>query len=222
MQRIVGALMLGLWAGACAPTVQSNVEIFHALPSDYVGESITILASDEKEARSLEFKSYAERLAGKLQEVGFRVVGETEGPRFVAFLGYAIGKGQQITRSYSIPNIGVTGYSSSQTYGTVHNYGGYGTYSGTTTYTPQYGVTGYSTGTTTETVYPRAVVIHIYEVNWSDIENSPQVYSLTIGSSGGCGILSQVIDEMLEAGFQGFPGESGSARKARVDSNANC
>lgn len=221
IRRATGALAVGFALAACTE-VRSNVEVFHEMPADYAGATITILASAEEKAKTLEFRNYAERLAGKLEGVGFQVVGEGELPRYVAFLAYDVGEGQQVTRTYSIPNYGVTGYSSSHTYGTLNTYGGVGTYSGTTTHTPQYGITGYSTGTTTTTLYPRVLIVDIYEVDWSDTEKSPQVYHLSIASSGRCGRLSQVIDEMLEAGFQDFPGESGTVQRIEVPAKVDC
>lgn len=209
-------------ASCFTPRVVSQVEVFHTLPPSYLGETIAIMAATEEQADSLEFRAYADKLRVQLQAVGFEVVEVKDAPRYVAFLHYAIGDGQQVTSTYSIPEYGVTGYSSSTTYGTVSSYGGIGSYSGTTYYTPQYGITGYSTGVTTSTHYPRVVAVDIYDVDWSDTENAERVYEMMVRSSGTCGAISQVIDEMLEAGFMAFPGESGSSRKEEVTSVANC
>lgn len=220
-RQLVKATIICSVATACTQ-VESQVEVFHELPISYPGESIAILSGDENKAGTLEFKDYAARLRAKLTEVGFNVVDGNSRPKYVAFLGYAVGPGEQVTSSYSIPNYGVTGYSSSYTQGTLNSFGGIGTYSGTTTYTPQYGITGYSTGITTSTYFPRVVVVDIYEVDWSNVKDARQVYQLSISSSGTCGVLSQVIDEMLEAGFQNFPGENASAKRIQISSDAEC
>lgn len=62
----------------------------------------------------------------------------------------------------------------------------------------------------------------MYEVDWFDVENARQVYHLSIASAGRCSALSQVIDEMLEAGFRDFPGESGSATSIEIRGKFNC
>ena len=99
---------------------------------------------------SLEHKAYEQTVKQELIEKGFRET-TLDQAEIVVFLFYGIDTGKQVVSSY--PIIGQTGVSSSSTYGTVQSYGSYGTYSGTTTYTPQYGVVG--TGVTSGTQYTR-------------------------------------------------------------------
>lgn len=220
MRLVITSLAL-LFLASCAQ-VRTNVEVFHELPPDYVGQQIGIVAADARKADTMEFKTYGAKLAQKLVDAGFEFVGGDAQPKYVAMFDYAIGPGQQITETYSKPIYGVTGYSSALTMGTFQSYGGLGTYGGTTLLTPTYGVTGYKTGITTRTEHPRKVAVWVFDMNWDDLKSSRQVYQLLVISSGKCATLSAVIDEMLEAGFQEFPGESGESRRVTVPAKFDC
>ncbi|MGD9579323.1 MAG: tetratricopeptide repeat protein, partial [Syntrophorhabdus sp.] len=66
-------------------------------------------------------------------------------------------------RNYVLPIFGQTGVSSSFTTGTFNSYGPMTTYSGTTTYTPQYGITGYAPVSSKIVKYPKYIVLSAYE-----------------------------------------------------------
>lgn len=219
--RKICLLLVVLPLIACA-RVRANVEVFHRLPSDFLGTSVAIWPADKNKENTIEFEAYSAKLAEHLRKVGLRVVPIDTEPDYVVLFDYAIGTGQQITGTYSLPQYGVTGYSSAQTYGSVQSYGGYATYSGTTYLNPTYGATGYTSHSYTRTEFPRSLLVTIYKSNRAHPEASEQVYQMTVSSSGRCGALSEVIDEMLDAGFQEFPGESSSSREVIIPAKANC
>ncbi|SVD14279.1 uncharacterized protein METZ01_LOCUS367133 [marine metagenome] len=154
---------------------------------------------------------------------GFVVISvNSEAPaRLTALLNYGINDGQTVTESYSVPIWGQTGVGSSTTTGSINMYGNYGSYSGTTFYTPTYGITGFTSGTTTSTQYNRAVHLDIFD-SQPDSSRPRKVYESKVISTGSCGVMSEVIDEMFEALFRIFRGESGSSNKYIIEGTANC
>jgi hypothetical protein len=139
-------------------------------------------------------------------------------PDYVAFFDFSIDGGQQVSRNYSRPTYGQTGVSGSTTTGTLNTYGNYGTYQGTTTYTPTYGITGYQTGTTRETIYGRGLMLDIYRP--SPGQKAEKVYEASLGSAGSCGNLNAVMDTLLDALFQDFPHQTSG--EVTVPFNGSC
>ena len=190
-----GAMIgLVLVLAACALTVSTNVEIFHDLPKDYVGQKIAIVAADPNKAGTIEFRTYAAKLGTRLANAGFQVVSADpdEPPDYVAALAYGVGA-QQTGGAY--------------THGTITpNYVGGGWFSGVTTFT---------------TKYPRALVVSIVEVPRREGQEPRQAYMMTAVSSGECRALSAVIDPILDAAFKDFPGESGRSRTVITPTTAD-
>ena len=184
--------------------VQSNVETFSDLPSDYKGKTIAVLPFDKEKFGSLEFNNYKSKLASHFREKGFTIVSPKAEPHYIAFLGYAIDQGRDVLTSYSIPQYGVTGYSGAHTTGTITTYGRTGTYSGTTTLIPQYGITGYRSGTYMRRIFTRSMAIKIL-----DVKQNKEVWSMQLSSSGKCGLMRLVFEPMLEAAFSKFPNTQG-------------
>ena len=180
------------------------METFSALPEDYAVKSIAVAPFDEKKAGSIEFDTYRSKLEARLREQGLTVTSLDDMPDYVAYFGYAIDDGRDVQTSYSIPQYGVTGYSSSTTYGTVNTYGNQATYSGTTYNEPEYGVTGYSQGVRTDRVYTRSVAIKFY-----DVEAKKEVWSVQSVSSGSCGLMRPIMTPMLDSIFREFPSTQG-------------
>jgi hypothetical protein len=169
--------------------VATNVEVFHELPMDFAGKSITVVAADQNKAGTIEFKTYAAKLGAKLGQAGFLVVSPDSQaqPDYVAALAYGVGAVQA---------------------GAAHISGGI---------TPDYAGGGRFGGTvTTEQQYPRALVVGIYRVPRDTSEEPQQVYMMTALSAGRCRALSAVIDPILDAAFTDFPGESGRSRTVTI------
>jgi len=103
----------------------------------------------------------------------------------VIFFSYGIDTGKEVVLSY--PIIGQTGVSSSSTYGTIQSYGRYGTYSGTTTYTPTYGVVG--TGVASNTQYARFLKVDILNRTALSENKMAKIYEAKVISRGSSGQL---------------------------------
>jgi hypothetical protein len=197
-------------------SVRSNIQTFHTLPPVGAGKSVFVAASDEKKQDTLEFRSYARMLESHLAKKGYVPVSDVASAEYVAFFEYGIDDGTLVTSTYSIPQWGVTGYSSSNTSGMINTFGSTGTYSATTTYVPQYGVTGYSTGTSTSKVYRRALILTLLKPGRDKQPKAESVYEAKLVSEGSCGSVAGVMTPMLEALFKDFPGQSGSARTVEI------
>lgn len=227
VMRHFPAIAIALLLAGCAH-VQSNITTFHVLPTKNVGKTVAIFPGNSEDQSSLERKAYVAKLAQHFESVGYHVVDYAghQKPDYVAIFAYGIDSGTPVTESYAIPQWGVTGYSGAVTTGTINTYGSYGTYSGTTTVIPQYGITGYSTGTTTSTEYNRAIVLALFDTakivagDKASVEAS-KVYESKLISHGRCGSMAGVMDTLLDALFQDFPGESGKARTVDIPTKAS-
>lgn len=141
--------------------------------------------SEELNSESLEFQEYASYIKRALNEIGYTESTEEEIPQIVVLLDYGKGEPKQHTYTYSIPQFGQTGVSSSQTTGNVNLYGnnyGYttGNYSSTTTHTPTYGITGYSTGTGSYQTINKYVMLSAYDYEeYSKTKKLTHLWQLT-------------------------------------------
>jgi hypothetical protein len=201
-KRLAAAGLVVLLIAGCR--VQSNVQSFSALPANYRGKTVAVLSMDKDKQGTLEFKTYAGMVEQRFRAQGFVPVALQDNPDYVAFLAYDVDKGQEVVRTYRVPQYGVTGYASAYTTGLVNVYGNTGTYSGVTTYQPQYGVTGYSTRSSSETIYTRTVAIRMIES-----ANRQEAWSMQLSSPGACNLLRPVMDVMLDAAFSEFPNTQG-------------
>lgn len=196
-----------LVAAGCATRVQSNVTTYHAIsPSEIQGQTVVVLPADKAKDDSLEFRSEKISVENGLREIGMKVITPDEarryGVNYVAFFGYATGSGREQLYSYSVPLYGQTGVASSYSSGTINSFGSTSTYSGTTTYTPQYGITGYQSHVGSVTVYDRLAILNIWALQ---AEAEPRkVYEATVSSSGQSQQVTEVLDEMVAALFNDF------------------
>jgi len=217
MRNVLGScLVLVLLTLSGCTSIRTSVTAFSVLGPSDTRQRIAVLPWRERMKDSLEFKTYVTQVETHLRAKGFTVVSLQERPELIAFLDFGIDDGTQVAEAYTIPQYGVTGYSSAFTTGTITSYGsGFGTYQGTTTYTPQYGVTGYSTGVRTRTEYSRFVNFDI--VRPGQGENT-KVYESKLRSRGSCGNLPTVMPPMLTALFRDFPASGGRTINVRLES----
>ena len=148
----------------------------------------------------LQFIEFAKYINRALLENGFKAVDENERAEIVIFLSYGIGDPKSKSYSYSLPTYGQTGVSSSYTTGSVSSYGGYGTYSGTTTYTPSYGITGYTSHSDNYTHYFRFFTLEAIDLkDYMEEKKMTQVWKTKVTSSGSSSDLRRVFPIMVAA-----------------------
>ena len=204
----------------CARLVNAQVTTFHTLSSNTAGKSVAIFPG-LGERDSLERRAYSAKLAQRFAAAGYRVLDWCEQcgkPDYVVLFSYGIDNGTLVSQTFSIPQWGVTGYSGSQTTGTISSFGNMSTFNASTLNVPQYGITGYSTGTYTSKVFSRAIVLDLFDTSKLDPKKpssiaAAKVYEAKITSEGSCGSMAGIIDPLLDALFKDFPGESGKVRR---------
>jgi hypothetical protein len=208
MWRITWIVFLALLAGACTH-IQSNITVFHDLDAGIAGTTYKMVPFKDQ-VGSLEHRTYEQIVKQELNARGFVEV-PIQQAAVVVFMSYGIDVGKQVVTSY--PIIGQTGVSSSQTYGTVQNYGGYGTYSGSKIYTPTYGVVG--TGVGSRTDYTRFLNLEIIDKTTISEQRIDRRYEARVISIGTSSQMVAVLPSMIKALFEDFPGQSGSTRSVK-------
>lgn len=176
---------------------------------------VLLPGTKETTADDLQFKEFATYIHRALAAKGFMLANNIEKADIAIFLVYGIGNPQENIYSYSLPVWGQTGVSSSTTYGTVNTFGNYGTFSGTTTYTPQYGITGYTSHVGSYTTYFRYILLDAYDLDvYRKEKKLSQVWRTTVTSTGSSGDLRRVFP-VLVAGSEEYIGVN-TGQKVRV------
>jgi hypothetical protein len=208
MKQVLALALLANALTGCGMLLRSQIAVFHDLPEAFSGTTFTMLPLKDQEG-SLEHKTYEQAVRQELNAKGFKD-SPLEQAEVVVVLFYGIDTGKQIVSSY--PIIGQTGVASSSTFGTVQRYGGLGTYSGTTTYTPRYGVVG--TDVTSHTQYTRFLNVDLLDKKTLAEGKIKKLYEAKVVSTGSSSQLPAVLPTMVKALFEDFPGKSGSTRNS--------
>lgn len=204
------ALVLMTAAGCALET--GSVSTFHNLPPVSPRHTVALqLASPD--GASLEGQAYLAKLSRRFAAAGYSPWdgNRNNKPTYVAVFAFGMDDGTLVTENYSLPEYGVTGYSG----------GGNGS-----PQMPTYGVTGYQSSSTTSRVYKRVIALNMFDVSKLN-ENRPETYTAAkvyegrVVTDGKCGSMSEVIDIMLDAMFEEFPGESGKVRSLLQPTTVN-
>lgn len=194
----LSVLLLSGCANMRPPTFHVNV--------DSIGDArenktyILLPGNKDTNPNDLQFKEYASYVNRALQEKGFIQAETFQEANVAIFLGYGIGDPREHQYTYSLPAWGQTGVSSAYTTGTVSSYGGYGSYSGTTTYTPTYGITGSTTHSGSYTTYFRFMLLDAIDLDeYRKSDKEVQLWKTTVTSSGSSGDLRRVIPILVAA-----------------------
>jgi len=176
--------------------------------------SISVVSGESNLNNSLEFSAYKKKFETKLSMFGYTIESDPNKADYIALVVYGMDSGK--TSTVSTPIFGQTGGATTYSSGTV----GSTPYSGTSYTMPNYGVVGSSTSSVTR--YNRAIALDIVEATSFKTGKPEKVYEGRTKSTGGCSVIVEVFDEMLEAMFSGFPGENGRNRKQDVPGVFNC
>lgn len=225
LERILFAVLSTALLHGCAavkPGIQSNVKVFHQMPTTQVVDATYVVLPWRKEQEgSLEHEAYAQQVASWLRARGLNVVTAGTPAKFAVFLDFGIDDGRTESRTYNVPQWGVTGYGSSTTTGTVNRVGSTSYVNATTTAQPTYGVTGYNQVTSSQRVYRRFVNIDIVEVA-APSGNPRKIYQGQLKSEGTCGNITAVMPTFLQALLSNFPGTSGSSINLELPWSGQC
>ncbi len=165
------------------------------------GDAYILLPSEEgvdiNNLEFIEFSAYVERA---LSSKGMTRVNEFNSAETAVFLSYGIGDPEKNNYSYSLPVWGQTGVASSYTTGTVNTYSNTATFTGTTTYVPQYGITGSQSLEGSYTTYTRHIFLTAYDlVEYRQSEKELMIWDTRIVSTGSSGDLRRVFPVMIAA-----------------------
>lgn len=151
-----------------------------AKPNAHTSKEYALFPLDEHTSvNDLQFNEFAKYIEYILSENGYTRKKLSEKYDVLILIGYGTGDPKTYTRSYSVPVWGQTGYSSSTTTGTINTYGSSSSYTGTTTYTPEYGITGYVPKTYTETYYLRYLSLCALDTTeYKKTKQLPQIWRL--------------------------------------------
>lgn len=211
-------LLAALVLSGCAPMQPQFSVRVDSISGGAVDKNSYILLPGDKDtkAEDLQFKEYAAYVNRALIKQGFTPAESFEKANIAIFLMYGIGDPKEHQYSYSIPTWGQTGVSSSYTTGTISSYGGYGSYSGSTTYTPTYGVTGSTTHTGSYITYFRFMVLDAVDLDeYKKSKKEVQLWKTTVTSSGSSGDL-RLVFPILVAASQQYVGKN-TGQKVEVD-----
>lgn len=210
--RAVFLVVAGLLLGACGSYVQTQVTAFHALPPGVAGKKF-IMVPYKDQRDSLEWRSYSEMVARKLESKGLIRSDQLSGADLAVFMAYAIDGGR--TSVSSVPMYGQTGGGTTTT---TTGYVGYTPVYGSTYTPPTYGITGYAP--VESTVYGRTLKITILDVpaSYTQKKGVP-VYEATATSAGSKGTLNLVMPAIVDGVFKDWPGPSGATRTVTASVN---
>jgi hypothetical protein len=200
------SLLLMVFISGCA-TIDATTSRFYAPDYKNVG-TIAVIASVAEVNNSLEFSHYKPRFENKLAANGYTIVSNPSDAKYVALVAYGIDEGQ--SGVVSTPIFG-------QTVGGTTTFSSYG---GSFYTMPTYGMVGSATQSITR--YSRAIALDIVD-SASIKEGKPKkVFELRTKSVGSSSAISCVFNEMLDAMFKDFPGESGKAKSVTLQYNGDC
>jgi hypothetical protein len=200
-------VVVGLFVvvSACTP-VRTEVTRFNQL-SVPPGDTFVIIPMKGQEG--LEFQAYASRVSTELTARGFRPVTSLPEAKYAVTFSYAVDNGTTITSQ--VPIFGQTGggyttYTGSS-FGSVGSVPFSGMSTGTAYTPPTYGQVGSSTAV--DTVYKRALVLDIYDVQASTKDHVVTLFEAKARSAGSNGSIAVVMPNMIAAVFKDFPGKNG-------------
>lgn len=206
MKLLCSVLLLAVFLSGCA-TLDATTTRFYRAEYRSVG-TISVIATTAEVNDSLEFSYYKPRIEQKLASKGYTIVSNPSEAKYVALVAYGIDEGK--SGIVSTPIFGQTG-------------GGTTTFSsyGSSYYTmPTYGMVGSSTQSVAQ--YSRAIALDIVDAASIKEGHPKKILESRTKSVGSCSSFAGVFDEILEAMFKDFPGESGKAISVTLPYKGKC
>lgn len=216
MKVLVTAVVTLALLSSCT-FVETKITAFY-IPEYKSSGTITVVAAEAEVNRSLEFAHYKRQFEQKLAANGYTVVKNPSEAQYIALVAYGIDSGK--SSIVSTPIFGPTGGGTTYSSGTVYGSGGSATYSGTGYSMPTFGVVGSATHSATE--YTRAIALDIVDAGSLKSGAPKKLYEARAKSTGSCSVIAGVFEEMLDAMFKNFPGESGKTRSVDVRFKGAC
>lgn len=196
--------------GGCAQPFAAKVSRFQQL-APASGQTFVVQATDPNQRGGLEFSQYANMVAGKLTQQGYRPA--QGGPAdLVVKVGYGVDHGRE--RTVTTPGLG--GYGGFGGFGYPGWGGGRFGYYGRSRFA--YGFNdpflwggGFGGDVSSYTVYTSELMVTI-----SRTDNGTHVFEGTAKAQSRTDDLPYLVPRLVEAMFTGFPGNSGETVKITI------
>jgi hypothetical protein len=202
MTRILVVLMVSFVAASCA-LVRSSVTVSHVLPQSGAGKTVVIMPYTPGLSDGPDYQSYRGKLAAHLEARGYDVVpaSDAQAADYIAFFNYGVDGETPVNLLESAP---------APRTGSIITYGIRSPFS-----------------QATHSVYARTVILEIldrarFRPNDPASYVEARVYSGWVKSEGACSTMAPVIDPMLTALFEAFPGQSGGVRMIDLPADSSC
>jgi hypothetical protein len=209
--KFIALLLISTLLTGCASylPVTSRVSVFQQFPPEAKDGNFSVVPWRSEMAGGLEFASYADQVSATLTSNGFNVSPASSETEYLVIVDYGIDEGQLVSRSYSIPQFGVTGSSGSNSTATINRFGNTATAQISTTNTPTYGITGYNQVNQIGREYVRYFSVDVVRVN-SDGTIGNKIYEGRLKSEGSCGNLQALMPIFVSALLADFPSQGGT------------
>jgi len=202
--------LLVLLQGCAGSRLHSSVESYSELPEILTGGTIHVIPMSPVDGSSLQWRTFRKKFEAGFVSKGF-VISDIESATYVAAVAYGIDGGVTEENLVSTPVYGQVGGGNTVT----HKDDG-GWVVGSSTVAPAYGVVDTTVSFVKTTSFNRYIKIDITEKPKISGGLRAKVYEGKLKSNGSCGMLIEVIDEMIESFFLKFPKESGKVTAAGV------
>jgi Domain of unknown function (DUF4136) len=202
---------------ACATPFQANVSRFQAMPAAQ-GQTYFIRSDNPRLEGGLEFQTYANLVAQRLNSFGYMRASDEKSANLVVSLDYGVDRGREKIRTVPGSGFGYGGYGGYSGFG----YGGYGHGFGR----PYYGFGGrraFMYGFYDPFLFDRFDEVESYTVYSSQLDmkiakrgSNERVFEGSAKAMSMDNDLTALVPNLIEAMFTGFPGNSGETVKITV------
>ena len=195
-------------------TVEYNVKVSSIGESGDLKKYFLVPGNKDTSIDDLQFKEFANYIHKALKKNGFTPVNSLEIADIAIIFVYGIGEPKENQYSYSVPVLGQTGVSSSNTYGRLNSSGNY---SSNTYYTPSYGITGSTNHVDSYTTYKRFMYIDAIDMKKFITSNKVfPVWKTSVTSEGSSGDLRKVLPVMVVGAIPYLGKNSGNLIKIEI------
>lgn len=202
---------------ACATPFQANVSRFQAMPAAQ-GQTYAIRSDNPRLEGGLEFQTYANLVAQRLNSFGYTRASDEKSANLVVSLDYGVDRGREKVRTVPGSSFGYGGFGGYSGFG----YGGYGHGFGR----PYYGFGGrraFMYGFYDPFLFDRFDDVESYTVYSSQLDlkiakrgSNERVFEGSAKAMSMDNDLTALVPNLIEAMFTGFPGNSGETVKITV------
>ncbi|MFT0851782.1 DUF4136 domain-containing protein [Achromobacter sp. F4_2707] len=194
----VGLLAALLFLGGCASSLSARVTTYQQWPVGVEGEYYQIVGSPQQSG-NLQFAAFSDMLRAAIGPTGLREVAPGAEPRFEVRLEYGNPVKQGWVRTYDdpYPFYGWPGF------GGYYGWGGWG---GGVFYSPR-------SVTVPVEIYRNTLTVTLFD----KLANGQEVYRATAVHNSQSDSLDAVMPYLMQAVFDGFPGNNGQVREIRYE-----